>query len=204
MAKNQKIGMSQTLTNPVCRQEAEARAGRSAEEQRDRDRRHRDEVHELGEEEDREPDAGVLGVEAADELLLGFDEVERRVVGLRDRRDDEDDEGQDRGPEVPVREERLPVRPRLAVHDAAGGEGAGVQQHADDGEPERGLVATGAARTRARSRATGTSTRSTSPRASRRRARCRTSRAGRARRSGGPRAAGTSGARRWRPRPRWG
>ena len=47
-------------------------------------------VHELGEEEDREPDAGVLGVEAADELLLGLDEVERRVVRLGGRGDEED------------------------------------------------------------------------------------------------------------------
>ena len=35
---------------------------------------------------------GVLGVEPADELLLGLDEVERRVVRLGDRRDQEDDE----------------------------------------------------------------------------------------------------------------
>ena len=77
-------------------QEPERRARRAAEEQRHRDRRHRDQVHELGEEEDAEADAGVLGVEPADELLLRLDEVERRVVRLRDRRDQEDDERDDR------------------------------------------------------------------------------------------------------------
>ena len=82
LIRNQKIGMSHMLTRLVRRQEPEQRARRSAEEQRHRDRRHRDDVHELGEEEDRETDTGVLGVEAADELLFGLDEVERRMVHL--------------------------------------------------------------------------------------------------------------------------
>ena len=63
---------------------------RAAEEQRDDDAAHRDRVHELGEEEQGEPDAGVLGVEAADELLLGLDEVERRAVQLGRGGDQED------------------------------------------------------------------------------------------------------------------
>ena len=73
-------------------EEAEPGAAGPAEEQRHRDRAHRDHVHELGEEEDREADARVLGVEAADELLLGLDQVERRVVRLGDRGDHEDHE----------------------------------------------------------------------------------------------------------------
>ena len=76
---------------------------RATEEQRDDDGAHRDGVHELGQEEQREADAGVLGVEAADELLLGLDEVERRPVQLGGGRDQEDDERQDAGgDEVPV------------------------------------------------------------------------------------------------------
>ena len=59
-------------------------------------------VHELGEEEEREPDAGVLGVEPADELLLGLDEVERRVVRLGGRGDQEDHERHERRQPEPV------------------------------------------------------------------------------------------------------
>ena len=70
---------------------------RTAEEQRDDDGAHRDRVHELGQEEQREADAGVLGVEAADELLLGLDEVERWPVQLGRCRDHEDDERHERG-----------------------------------------------------------------------------------------------------------
>ena len=63
---------------------------RPAEEQRDDDRRHRDDVHELGEEEQGEQEARVLGVEAADQFLLGLDEVERRPVEFGGRGDQED------------------------------------------------------------------------------------------------------------------
>ncbi len=86
----------------VGAEEPERRTRRTAEEERGGDRRHRDDVHELGEEEDREPDAGVLGVEPADELLLGLDEVEGRVVRLGGRRDEEDHERHERAQPVPV------------------------------------------------------------------------------------------------------
>ena len=82
--------------------DAEQRLG-AAEEQRDDDGRHRDRVHELGQVEEGEADRGVLGVEAADQLLLGLDEVERRAVQLGRGGDDEHDEGHDAGgDEVPV------------------------------------------------------------------------------------------------------
>ena len=68
---------------------------RPAEEQRDDDAAHRDRVHELGEEEQGEAERRVLGVEAADELLLGLDEVERRAVQLGRGGDHEDDERHD-------------------------------------------------------------------------------------------------------------
>ena len=84
----------------------EGRAGRAAEEQRDDDRRHRHHVHELGEEEQREADRAVLGVEAADQLLLGLDEVERRPVELGGAGDEEDHERHDAGDdEVPARDD---------------------------------------------------------------------------------------------------
>ena len=83
----------------------EQRPAWATEEQGDDDRRHRHDVHELGEVEEREPDRRVLGVEAADDLLLGLDEVERRPVELGRRGDEEDHERHDAGgDEVPVDE----------------------------------------------------------------------------------------------------
>ena len=66
-----------------------------AEEQRHDDGRHRDGVHEFGEEEQGETHRGVLGVEAADELLLALGQVERRTLQLGGDGDDEDDERHD-------------------------------------------------------------------------------------------------------------
>ena len=68
--------------------------------------RHGDHVHELGQVEEGEADRRVLGVEAAGELLLGLDQVERRPVHLGRDRDQEDDERHDPGADqVPVVEE---------------------------------------------------------------------------------------------------
>ena len=192
---NQKTGMQPDVDHVVGVEEAEPRARRAAEEQRDRDRRHRDDVHELGEEEDREPDARVLGVEPADELLLRLDEVERRVVRLGDRGDQEDHERR-RSPgsqyQSPRRTSRQLV-PRLLRRRSPRVESVPAWiEHADDREAERGLVARAAAPTRAPSRAAGTSSPTTSPRASRRTRRCPTSPGATARRSAGRRAAGRS------------
>ena len=55
---------------------------RAAEEEGHDDGRHVTDVHELGQEEQGEPDRAVLGVVATDELLLGLDEVEGRAVEL--------------------------------------------------------------------------------------------------------------------------
>ena len=140
-----------------------------------RDRRHRDHVHELGEEEDREADAGVLGVEAADELLLGLDEVERRVVHLGGRRDQEDHERDERPRPVPASVKIVcqlvpywPVSPPSRRRSRA-------STACPPGSARRGSRArtpprtTAAAPTRAPSRAAGTSNPTPSPRASRRR-----------------------------------
>ena len=64
----------------------------AAEEQRGGEGGHVEEVDVLGEEEEGEPETGVLGVEPADDLLLGLHEVERGTVGLGEGRDDEDHE----------------------------------------------------------------------------------------------------------------
>ena len=140
---NQKTGMTQTLTQLSAARKPSAGPDGPAEEQRHRDRAHRDEVHELGEEEDREPDARVLGEEPADELLLGLDEVERRVVGLGDRGDHEDDERDDRRQPVPVAvEDRVERRAQPCWSTMPRVESVfGLHEHADDREPERGLVA---------------------------------------------------------------
>ena len=133
--------MSHTLIDAAAREEAERRARRAAEEQRDRDRRHRDDVHELGEEEDREPDARVLGVEPADELLLGLDEVEGRVVRLGGRRDEEDHERHQRRQPVPVARRTSPTSTHAwSATIVARRERARLDQHAEDAEPERGFV----------------------------------------------------------------
>ncbi len=85
---------------------------------------------------EREADARVLGVEPADELLLGLDEVERRAVHLGRGGDDEDDERQEPGGhEIPVAEAFLDV------DDAAGRQRAGDEQHGGEAEPEGSLVA---------------------------------------------------------------
>ena len=79
----------------------------------------------------------VLGVEAADQLLLGLDEVERRSVQLGGGGDQEDDE-----------RARMPVATRLHLarldlvgDDPAGAQRAGDQDDRGQAEPERRLVA---------------------------------------------------------------
>ena len=68
----------------------------AAEEQGHHDGRHGDGVHELGQEEQGEADRRVLGVEAADQLGVGLDQVEGGPVGLGGDGDEEDEEGDDR------------------------------------------------------------------------------------------------------------
>ena len=119
----------------------------AAEEQRRGQRRDGDHVDVLGEEEQRELQRRVLGVEAADQLALGLGEVERRPVGLADHGDHVDDEGdrqQDREParagERPAEEAQL-VAVRLRGDDVRGRHRAGVEEHRDDRQPHRDLVA---------------------------------------------------------------
>ena len=119
----------------VDRVPVEADRLRATEEQGDDHRAHRDGVHELGEVEEREADAGVLGVEPGDELLLGLDEVERRPVELGGGGDHEDDERQEPGGDhAPLAEAAL------GVDDAARAQRAGDQDHRRQAEAERGLV----------------------------------------------------------------
>jgi hypothetical protein len=92
-----------------------------------------DDVDVLREEEHRELQRGVLGVEAADELALGLGEVERRAVGLARDRDDVDDERhrqRDDEPAVVLRRD-----------DLAGRQRAGVEEHGDERERHGDLVA---------------------------------------------------------------
>ena len=57
-------------------------------------RRGDDDVHVLGHEERAEPQRGVLGVVAGDELGLGLGQVERQAVRLGEGRDEEDEEAE--------------------------------------------------------------------------------------------------------------
>ena len=73
-----------------------------AAEEHDHDQeRRRDHVEELGHEEQQELDAGILGVIAADELLLGLGQVERQPGRLGEARHEEDDEAERLGEGVP-------------------------------------------------------------------------------------------------------
>jgi len=112
---------------------------RAAEEQGDDDGAHGDRVHELGEEEQGESNRGVLGVEAADELLFGFDEVERRPVEFGSAGNDEDDERHEAGDDhIPAED---PVG--LEANDAAGTEAAGHQDDGGERKPECCFVGDG-------------------------------------------------------------
>ena len=76
-----------------------ARAGQAPEmpaaEEQDHDQeRRRDHVQELGHQVHHQLDAGVLGVIAADQLLLGLGQVEGQPGGLGERGHAEDDEAQ--------------------------------------------------------------------------------------------------------------
>ena len=79
----------------------------AAEEEQRREARDRDHVQVLGDEEQPEAQARVLGVEPADEFGLGLDQIERRAIGLGDRGDDVDDEADelrhDEPPACPAR-----------------------------------------------------------------------------------------------------
>src|SRR5579875_1709565 len=76
---------------------------RSAEEEGRGHQRDDDHVDVLGQEIEREAEAGVLGMEAGNQLGLGLRQVERHPVRLGHRRDQENDEGQRLAEDVPVR-----------------------------------------------------------------------------------------------------
>ena len=81
------------------------------EEQRRRHRRHRHHVHVLGQEEQRELQRRVLGVEPTHQLRLRLRQVERRPVGLPHHRDHEHHEARRQQEHVPAARLRLPRCP---------------------------------------------------------------------------------------------
>src|SRR5216683_2297929 len=102
----------------------------------------------LGDEEHGEFEAGVFGVEAADELLFGFGKVEGGAIGFRDGGDEEAEEAENlrkgSGENVPA-ENSAPIEQAvgigLSVNDVAQAELPGHQQHADYGHGQREFVA---------------------------------------------------------------
>ena len=83
----------------------------------------------------------VLGVEAADQLLLGLDEVERRAVELGGARDDEDHERHHAGDEqVPPRDQADPASPAWLSTMSWVDSEPGQQHDRDHRQAERGLV----------------------------------------------------------------
>ena len=119
----------------------------AAEEQGGGQAGHRGHVDVLGEVEQRELERGVLGVEAAHQFALALGEVERQPVGLAHHGEQVDEERGEQQHRVPRRvvqdhpEQVELVAVRLGRHDRRGGQGAGVQEHRDEGQPHRDLVA---------------------------------------------------------------
>src|SRR4051794_2943334 len=104
----------------------------AAQEQRGGQRRDGRHVDVLGQEEQRELQAGVLGVEATDELTLRLGQVEGRSVGLPHHRDRVDHERrcQDQ-PEPPG---------VLRSNDLAGRHRPGVEEHGHQSQAHRDLI----------------------------------------------------------------
>src|SRR6266852_8236550 len=102
----------------------------------------------LGDEEHGELEAGVFGVEAADELLFGFRKVEGGAIGFRDGGDEEAEEaenlrkgsGENVQAENPAPIEKA-VGVGLSVNNVAQAELSGHEQHADHGHGQREFVA---------------------------------------------------------------
>ena len=105
-----------------------------------RDRRDRDHVDVLGQEEQREAHRAVLGVVPGDQLLLRFRKVERRAVGLGDAGGHVDQEAERLQEDVPLRDEAPPVA-RLVHHDLAQRQRAGQHDHRGQRQPVGQLVA---------------------------------------------------------------
>ena len=110
----------------------------AAEEQDRREERHQDHVRVFGQEEHRERRARILDVESGDDFRLAFGDVERRAVGLGNTGDEIDDEHRQQRHEEPVEDA---VATALRVDDIGKIEAAGEDQHADQREAHRDLVA---------------------------------------------------------------
>ena len=80
----------------------------------DRQRRKDEDAHVLGEEEEAEAHAAVLGGEAGNDLAVGLGQVERRAVALGGRGNEEDDERERLLEDVPVPEPARLVARRCA------------------------------------------------------------------------------------------
>ena len=97
---------------------------------------------ELADEEQQEPQAGVLGDVAGDDLGLGHRHVERGLGELGLGGDEEDGEADDLRDDERVADavEAEDLTLVLGRHDALQVERAGLDHHADDGEHHRQLV----------------------------------------------------------------
>ena len=111
----------------------------AAQEERRHDRPDDVEVPPLRHEEEEVAKPRVLGGEAHHELRLRLGQVERRPVPLRQRRDEEDEEGQER--ERVVEDVPRPRRPALVADDVLHAERAGEHDDGKDREPGGDLVA---------------------------------------------------------------
>ena len=131
------------------RPDAGDRPGRApaAEEQRGGERGDRDHVDVLGQLDQRELERGVLGVVAADQLALALGQVEGKPVGLADHRDEVDHERREKQHREPGRVvqgdpghvEHRAVR--LGGDDRRGGQRARVEEHRDERQAHRDLIA---------------------------------------------------------------
>src|SRR5581483_6792883 len=120
---------------------AEHRPLPAAEEQHRGEESDGEHVGVLGHEEHGEFHGAVLGVVSGHQFGFRLRQVKRHAVGFRERSHQVNKEGHDlAAKEVPLRQPSEPVGV-LRLDNAAQAEGAGQNQHADERQPERDLIA---------------------------------------------------------------
>src|SRR5579872_3574045 len=91
----------------------------------------------FSEEKEKERSRGIFDSIACDKFGLGFHQIERRTVGLRQGRDEEDDEHREQRQPIPADKAQTSI---LRSDNVGEVERSGAQQHRDDHEADRDFV----------------------------------------------------------------
>ena len=132
---DEKPGPARNDVEKAERRDVRKRPQVAAQKERRRHRRDDDHVGVLGEEEQREAHAAVLGMEPAGQLLLRLGQIEGRAVGLGQPADDDQRKRQR------LHEDEPGMGMALRLDDADHAERAGDQHHAHQRERHRDFVA---------------------------------------------------------------